>query len=170
GHVGAVDLCLPPIGSEPPERAGLRGLRSRRRVVLEAIDLYLRKLTGILRVDDDELPCHGRSAEDSLEFFRSDLESPGRLGHVGLERGGFTQSRDRILRLRRRVQHVVDRTPSAKGFDLALVDGLGRDRRYRIRHLRDRGQATYRRGLSSARQVLLMRAERVCTTVVLYHA
>src|SRR5438094_10662649 len=45
-HMGDVDLCLPPIGSEPPERAGLRGLRSRRRVVLEAIDLYLRKLTG----------------------------------------------------------------------------------------------------------------------------
>src|SRR6266566_3123182 len=121
-HMGDVDLRLPPIGSKPPERARFRGLRSRRGMVLEAIDLYLRKLTGILRVDDDELPCHGRSAEDSLEFFRSDLERPGRLGHVRLERGGFKQSRDRILRLRRRVQHVVDRTPSAKGFDLALVE------------------------------------------------
>src|SRR5436853_6105046 len=132
-HMGDVDLRLPPIGSEPPERAGVRGLRSRRRMALEAIDLYLRKLTGILRVDDDELPCHGRSAEDSLEFFRSDLEHPGRLGHVRLERGGFMQSRDRILRLRRRVPHVVDRTPSAEGFDFSPAARLARYRRDRIR-------------------------------------
>src|SRR5467141_4628502 len=87
GHMGDVDLRLPPIGSEPAERAGLRGLRSRRRMVLEATDLHVRKLTGILRVDDDELPCHGRSAEASLEFFRSDLGRPGRLRQVRLERG-----------------------------------------------------------------------------------
>ena len=66
-------------------------------MVLGAIDLHVRKLMGILRVDDDELPSHGRSTEHSMEFFRSDLERPGRLGHVRLERGGFTQSRDLIL-------------------------------------------------------------------------
>src|SRR5439155_22355292 len=79
-HMGDVDPSLPSIGSEPPKRAGLRGLRSCRRMVPEATDLHVCKLTGILRVDDDELPCHGHSAEDYLDFFLSDLERPGRLG------------------------------------------------------------------------------------------
>src|SRR5439155_8616006 len=96
-HMGDVNPSLHSIGTETTKRTGLRSLRSCRRMVPEATDLHVRKLTRILRVDDDELPCHGRSAEDSLEFFRSDLERPGRLGHVRLERGGFTQSRDRIL-------------------------------------------------------------------------
>src|SRR5207249_11650635 len=75
-----------------------------------------------------------------------------------------------ILRLRRRVQHVIDRTPSAKGFDLALVEGLGSDRRYRIRHLRNRGHATDRGGPRPARQVLLLREARIPHMDVEIHA
>src|SRR5438132_7568825 len=105
-HMGDVDPSLPSIGSEPPKRAGLRGLRSRGRMVPEATDLHVRKLTGILRVDDDELPRHRRSMEDSLEFSRSDFERPGRLGHVRLELRGFAQSRYRLLRPRVSVQRI----------------------------------------------------------------
>src|SRR2546430_10035160 len=102
GHMGDVDPRLSPIRSEPPKRAGLRGLRSRGRMVPEATDLHVRKLTGILRVDDDELPRHRRSMEDSLEFSRSDLERPGRLGHVRLERSGVRYRPYAIVRLGRR--------------------------------------------------------------------